>query len=191
MAHTQYPDWTYQSQQELDDLYWISTRAGIETDRPWVHGITQTLSWLAGRSNAPITERPDQPVTKAHAEAEKWFAVAINDPLLPVRRICTELDVDPLPATPGLEAGYVNSVWRTLRWALGDPGVKVPFDIPRRDDNGNVITVDQRYREATRHHARWMLPEDERTLRASLHRETAHDEILASIIEDTRRSIAS
>jgi hypothetical protein len=192
VAHTQYPNWTTHGHRTLDDLYWISTRAGIETGRSWVHGITQTLSWLAGRAHAPITARDAQPVTRALAEAERWAALAVGDPLLPLGSVYRQLDVPPILPRAGLDAEFVSGVWKTLSWILNVNNAKIPFDIPRRDEQGHVPTGAQRYAETlTRYGDFRLLPEDRQTLRASLDREAAHDAILADIIEDTRRSIAS
>lgn len=191
MAHTQYPNWTIRGTQTLDDLYWITTRAGIETDRPWVHAITNTLSWLAGRSRAPITARLDQPVTKAHAEAEKWAALS-NDPALPYTKICAQLGVEPLPANPNLELAFTTSVWKTLRWLLNEPNSPTPFDIPQRLPNGQVPTAEQRYNAAiTAMGNRPLLAEERSALRRRFSREHARDQTLAHIIDDTRRGLAS
>jgi hypothetical protein len=191
VAHTQYPNWTIRSPRALDDLYWISTRAGIETDRPWVHGITQTVSWLVGRSPAPVSGRHDQPVTRPHVEAEKWHAIGYGDTLLPLAKIEAELGVEHLTPRTGLATGFVDGVWKTLRWVLGEADARVPLDIPQRLDDGTIPTAQQRYTDRLAVPGIRLLPEDRNALRLAYRREAAHDAILADIIEDTRQRMVN
>lgn len=189
VAQNQYPQWAKAGQQTLDDLYWITVRAGIETDRPWVHGTTQTLSWLAGRSAAPISGRAEQPVTRAEAEAEKWYAIGYGDELLPLARICAELHVTNPPAIPDLDIGFVDGVARCLNWVLDGPGAHMPLDVPRRRPDGQVVCAQQRYDEAIQARGHHLLPEERVALRRTTFRQAAHDAVIADIIEDTRRTV--
>jgi hypothetical protein len=53
----------------------------VQTRLPWAAGVAASIAWIRGGRVGPITERDEQPVTRAIADAERWAAEAARDPL--------------------------------------------------------------------------------------------------------------
>jgi len=120
------PEWAVPPLAAVKDVHWAAysvvergRQAGATADQRelarWSLGVTSTLMWLrAGRVQAPVTERTDQPITREVAVCEHWAAFITSadpDGQLDGPRLASEVDV-PWRAPVVLQADYGRGVWR-------------------------------------------------------------------------------
>lgn len=148
------PDWVMPPASQIADLHWLAYGLLMETRRPWPAGVACTIAWIRGGRNAPVTERPEQPVTRNLAESERWAAEAARDPCgpPPLDLIYEQLKVAPYPPPVDLDMNYCVGVWNALCWLLQPEGygVRVPIPVPRRHPDGRLYTADDLYAEIIR-----------------------------------------
>lgn len=145
------PDWVVPPASQIADEHWLAYAMLRQTGRPWAAGVATAIAWIRGGRVGPITDRPEQPVTRALAEAECWAAEAARDPSgpPPLDLIYSQLQVARYPPAPGIDVNYCVGCWSALRWVLGRPDQDPPVAVPRRHDDGRLYTADDLYREAT------------------------------------------
>lgn len=85
-------------------------------------GYLRALLWTVGDGPAPVTGRPDQPVTAEVAEVEWWSAWAAVDPttvhLAPLAEVSQGLGV--VYRRPNeVSVAVADSTWMVLSWLLG------------------------------------------------------------------------
>jgi hypothetical protein len=120
------PAWVVPSATEIDDVYSLA-RSQFDAprgNRPQACGIVGALRWATGDAPlAPVTGRPDQPVTAALAGAECWAAKALAQDGISEAQLeaaCAELGVAYWPPDVELidpEEGF--GAYQTLSWLLG------------------------------------------------------------------------
>lgn len=160
------PDWVTLDASQISDLHWLAYAMLVQTRLPWAAGVGAAISWIRGGRNGPITERDEQPVTRAIADAERWAAEAARDPdhAPPLGAIYAQLEVAPRPPLPGQDPNYAVGVWRALRWVLRVPGQDPPLDIPRRHPDGRVFVAADIYTDMVSGDDTHLSPEQKREI---------------------------
>ncbi|MGH7750185.1 MAG: hypothetical protein ACREQ5_36270 [Candidatus Dormibacteria bacterium] len=161
------PDWVAPPAGQVADEHWLAYAMLRTTPGPWAAGVATAIAWIRGGRVGPITDRPEQPVTRALAEAECWAAEAARDPSVPppLDLIYSQLKVAPYPPAARIDARYCVGCWDALRWVLGRPDRAPPVAVPRRHDDGRVYTADDLYAEATRSRMDRLSPEQRAEIR--------------------------
>lgn len=161
------PDWVVPPGGQVADEHWLAYAMLRSTRSPWAAGVATAIAWVRGGRVGPITDRPEQPVTRAVVEAECWAAEAARDPSgpPPLDLIYSQLGVAPYPPAPGIDVNYCLGCWRALRWVLGRPDQDPPVAVPRRHDDGRVYDADDLYAEATRGRMDRLSPEQRAEIR--------------------------
>lgn len=155
------PDWVRPSAREVSDLHWLAWQRCLDEDtevgRARAAGVAAACAWLVSDTGGPATGRPERPVTRAHAHAEMFAAMALCDggatPEPQVRWAAEEGDVRFYPpdfAGVSLEQGM--AVFQTLGWLMRsadgwERGRVPPMDIPTRGPDGRIAPGDPRSAE--------------------------------------------
>lgn len=187
------PDWVSPPLSQIADLHWLAYAMLTDTRLPWAAGVLTSVAWVRGGRVSPVTERPDQPVTRDLAEYERWAAEAARDAAHPppLETIAATLGVPYVPPKPGLDANYAVGVWRTLRWMRGAPDEKPPLDVPRRHPDGRVFTAADIYAERTGGNDAHLSPETRRQIRDYAERMAAHYRHHATAIIDIQHRLST
>lgn len=169
------PDWVVPPVSQIADEHWLSYAMLRNTRRPWAAGVACAIAWIRGGRVGPITERDEQPVTRALAEAESWAAEAVRDPSCPppLGLIYAQLKVVPARPQSGHDVNYCVGVWLALRWVLGVPGQEAPLPVPRRHPDGTLYTGDDLYAEVLRGKMERLSPEQRATIRRESDRQAS------------------
>ena len=185
------PDWVIPPVSQIADLHWLAYAMLIDTRLPWAAGVATSVAWVRGGRVAPVTQRPDQPVTRDVAEYERWAAEAARDPAHPppLETIAATLGVPYIPPQPGLDATYAVGVWHTLRWMRGAPDEKPPLDVPRRHLDGRIFTSDDIYAERTHGDDTRLSPETRREIRRHTDSLAAQYQHTSSVIADIQHRL--
>ncbi|MDQ3762168.1 MAG: hypothetical protein M3460_10900 [Actinomycetota bacterium] len=188
----QTPDWVVPSVSQIADEHWLAYAMLRNQRDAWAAGVGTAISWVRSGRDAPITNRPERPVTRVLAQAESWAAEAASDPTagLPLDLIYRQLDVTPYPPKPGRNVKYTLGVWRALRWLLGVPDQAAPIPVPRRHPDGRLYTADDLYAEVIRTGDGRLSPEQRATKRIQAERDAAeylhYDEQMTAVQEALR-----
>lgn len=187
------PDWVTPPISQIADLHWLAYATLIDTRRPWAAGVFSSVAWVRGGRVSPVTERSEQPVTRALAEYERWAAEAARDPAHPppLETIADTLGVPCVPPKPGLYgAAYAVGVWSTLRWMLQRvPDEKPPLEVPRRHPDGRVFTAADIYAERIAAAVTHPSPEARREIRVDADRLAARYQHQADAITDIQHRL--
>lgn len=185
------PRWVKPTADEVDDFHWLGYRVHTEAGPEWVSGAVTAAAWVRGGRTAPVTERDEQPVTAALAEAELWAAVAAGPAGdgLPLTSIYTRLGVTPWPTQP-VSRQWAEGAWRALRWLLGLQGQGPPLPLPVRNPDGTTPTRDELYAaQMALQPWRYSQPEQQQALRTRLHTDVRRSIELIALIDDTKRNL--
>ena len=148
-----------------------------------------------GAGRAPVTRRPETPLTLELVIAERWAAHVAGDEAPdgrpgPSARVLAqeavvELGVqwrDPLP----VGFAYADGAWRALRWMTGVAGQEAPFTVPLWHPDATLMTADALYEQAVAAAPwRYRLPEQQSELRDRVDREASWSRALAEQVQDT------
>ncbi|WP_214364957.1 hypothetical protein [Pseudonocardia sp. H11422] len=137
------PPWAVPTRVQISDLHWLAYAEASETDSPRAAGVVAALAWVRGGQDAPVTARPEQPVTSALAQYEMWAASASANPDAPppLRTLSEELGVAyrrPLR----IPADEADGVRITLSWLLGRTR-RPPMPLPERRPDGQLVAVQE------------------------------------------------
>jgi len=132
------------SVQQLRDCYQLDRQVADVTGAHETLGHILALEWVCAARPAPLTERPERPVTRQLAAAENWLAVrdaAGQDPPSEVewRRLGLGL-----PVWLAGNSDFSYGVWRMLGWLLGELR-EPPEELWQRDPDGSIPPWEQRY----------------------------------------------
>src|SRR3954465_12533369 len=124
-SHTQgmeTPMWVVPPARQVNDLHWLAYRLFTDQGQSEAGGIAATLGWIHGDRVGPITERDEQPVTRALAHVEIWAAFRVDDeftddPEPSLRSTCDRWGVVYWPVV-ATDPRWANGVWRTLHWLV-------------------------------------------------------------------------
>jgi len=161
----------------------------------WSAGVAAAAGWAMGVGAAPVTRRPETPLTLALVTAERWAAHVAGDEApdgpqgsssRPVAlEAVAELGVewrDPLPVC----FAFAEGAWRALRWMAGVSGQEAPFVVPLRHSDGTLMTADELYEQAVAAAPwRYRLPERRIELRNRVDADACQSRVLADRVVDT------
>lgn len=169
------PDWVTPPASQIADEHWLAYAMLTQHRLPWAAGVACSIAWVRGGRVGPITERTEQPVTRAVAEAESYVAMDASDPIggMPLDLVYRQLDVTPYPPKPDTNVKYALGAWRSLRWLLGDPDQGPPIPVPRRHPDGRLYTAEELYAEVIRDDDGRLSPEQRATKRLQAERDAA------------------
>lgn len=187
------PDWVTPPASQIADEHWLAY-AMLATNRlPWAAGVACSIAWIRGGRVGPITERDEQPVTRAIADAERWAAEAARVPANPppMDVIYAQLKVAPWAPLPDQDPNYAVGCWRSLRWVLGVPGQDPPLAVPRRHPDGRVYVAEDIYVERTRGDDSHLGPERRREIRHYAESQAAWYRHTAAQIADIQRKLTA
>ncbi|HEX5145343.1 MAG TPA: hypothetical protein VFW21_15875 [Mycobacterium sp.] len=161
------PDWVTPPASHIADEHWLAYAMLVRDRLPWAAGVACSIAWIRGGRVGPITERDEQPVTRAVADAERWAAEAARVPANPppMDVIYAQLKVTPWAPLPNQDPNYAVGCWRALRWVLGVPGQDPPIPVPRRRPDGSLYTAEELYAEVIRADDGRLSPEQRATKR--------------------------
>jgi hypothetical protein len=152
------------------------------------------MAWVRHGRVAPVTERDEQPVTRALAVAEMWAATAAATPDIPpppLAAICADLGVAYKP-TVNVHPEWADGAWRALRWLLGEQGQASPLPVPVRHADSSTPTEDELYDLAlAAAPMSFREPEQLAELRRRVKVNAVRYRQLAELIEETKRSLAA
>ncbi len=123
---------------------------------PWSGGVAAAAGWAMGAGPAPVTKRPEAPLTLELVIAERWAAQVAGDEApdgLRGRRLghwrrrlswSWACSGDPLP----VGFAFADGAWRALRWLTGVVGQEAPFAVPLRHPDASLVTSDDLYEQA-------------------------------------------
>jgi len=138
------PRWVVPSTLEVNDCHRLDCQVAEVTKAHDTLGQILALEWVCGLRDAPLTDRAEQPVTRAMARAESWVALCDaagqSDPTDGDWR---QLGAAPLPAVIS-NAAFSYGAWRMLTWLLGERA-EPPEELPQRDEDGTLPPWEQRY----------------------------------------------
>jgi len=137
------PPWGVPTPVQITDLHWLAYAESSETGSARAAGAVATPAWVRGGQGAPVTARPEQPVTSALAQFEMWAAAALIGPDAPppLKTLSEELGVAyrrPLNISPA-EADGVRAA---LGWLLGRTR-QPPLPLPERRADGQLVDVQE------------------------------------------------
>lgn len=185
--------WVVPPARQVNDLHWLAYRLFTDQGQSGAGGIAATLGWIHGDRVGPITERDEQPVTRALVHAEIWAAFRVDDeftddPEPSLRSTCERWGVVYWPVV-ATDPRWANGVWRTLHWLVETVKVKPPVTLPVRNPDGTVPTVDELVKAemAASPHRSWQLPELRLEARHRACATVAQSRELVALIDDTRR----
>ncbi len=184
------PSWAAPEIAQVADLMWLAYGSWARSGSQRSAAVMATAAWVRGGRPAPVTERTDAPVTRAHAEAELWATFEVTTPPFPAESMCAARGVDYRPPV------VFDHVWAvgaaaTLRWLLGmsDPS---PMPLPQRRSDGSVVSAEELYERALRARPWWEpLPEERRDLRLRCAADAARGQRLDDEIRRIQRDLAA
>jgi hypothetical protein len=189
------PTWAAPPLAQVVDLHWLAYRKHQQDQgSEWASGVAATMAWVRHGRVAPVTERDEQPVTRALAVAEMWAATAAATPDIPpppLAVICADLSVSYQPAAD-VHPEWADGAWRALRWLLGEQGQASPLPLPVRHADGSTPTENELYDLAmAASPLSFREPEQRAELRRRVKVNAARYRQLADLIEETKRSLAA
>jgi hypothetical protein len=142
------PAWVVVPPAEVADCHRIAHAIAVKTQDLTVAGVAATVNWVTGGQESPITGRelpggsgPDVGVARVEmlaaggpVPAEMWRHYGL-EPRGPITD----------------HPGWCRAVSSTLGWLLG-VHTRPPFQLPRRNPDGSVLSGEQLYREAVAAH---------------------------------------
>lgn len=138
------PRWVVPSTLKVNDCHRLDCQVAEVTGAHDTLGQILALEWVCGLRDAPLTDRAEQPVTRAMARAESWVALCDaagqSDPTDGDWR---QMGAAPLPAVIS-NAAFSYGAWRMLTWLLGERA-EPPEELPQRDEDGTLPPWEQRY----------------------------------------------
>jgi hypothetical protein len=193
------PHWAAPATAEIADLMWLAYGSWVASGSQWAAGIMSTAAWVRGGRAAPVTSRPDAPVTRALAEAEFWTSLAVLDersgsPAFPADAVCARLGVTYAAPQP-VDVLWARGTVGTLRWLLGKPGsdgrADPPIPVPVRRPDGSIPTERELYERALSDARSVLVPEQRRRLRQKAQHDVARAHRLDAEIRTIQRELAT
>lgn len=185
------PTWVTPDASQIADLHWLAYGMLTRTRLPWAAGVACSVAWIRGGRVGPVTERDEQPVTRAIADAERWAAEAARVPASPppLDLIYAQLKVAPWAPLPDQDPDYAVGCWCALRWVLGVPGQDPPLAVPRRHPDGRLYTAAELYAEVIRADDGRLSPEQRAAKRLQAERDAAKYRYYSDQIAQVQRDL--
>ena len=183
------PTWAAPEIAQVVDLMWLAYGSWARSGSQRSAAVMATAAWVRGGRPAPVTERTDAPVMRAHAEAELWATFVVATPSFPAASMCVERGLDYRPPV------VFDHVWAvgaaaTLRWLLG-MSESSPMPLPQRRADGSLVSADELYEGALRARPWVPLPEERRHLRLRCAADAARGQRLDDEIRRIQRNLAA
>jgi hypothetical protein len=174
-------------EQELEALK--TSHSDLKPEAQRVAAVMAAAAWVRGGRPAPVTERTDAPVTRAHVEAELWATFVVATPSFPAASMCVERCRHYRPPVV-FDRAWALGAAQTLRWLLGmsEPS---PMLLPRRHSDGSLASAEELYEHALQARPWVPLPEERRDLRLRCAADAAPGQRLDDEIRRIQRDLAA